>query len=807
MRDLIQDVRYAVRSLLNTPAFAIITVLTLALAIGVNSAIFSMVSVMVLSDMPMQDGDRLGFIFMRNNERGLDRQSISLDDLTAFRDGVSAFEGIAATGWQSVILAGTDEPTRIRIADATANLFDVWRTPVVMGRSFVEGEDLPGAPRVAILSHGTWERRFAADPGVLGRSIKLDGYETTVIGVMTPDLEVGDISLTEMWVPIDLDPAAEGRGVRRLFTLGRLRPGATLVQAEAEVAAVSARLQAEHPDNNLNWTAYVQDFKSGLADSGFWTLLFMLGLTVALVMLIACSNVATMTLARASSRARELALRAALGAGRFRIVRQVLTESAVISIAAGALGLVVARGALTGLTWVSAGNGSLGGFFGNLSIDQNVLLFTLAVALAAPLVFGLVPAWRASRTDLHDALKEDGGKTSGGRGGMRGRRFLVATQVALALTLMVLAGQLIDGMNEIRSVDFGYEPAEILTARLELPEAGYAESAQSAAFFRDLDERLRGLPEIERAVWVSDRPGEWATTDFVIDGRVDDSPDSAPWAGALSVDAGYFEFMRLHVVSGRGFDARDTADGLAAVIVNAEAAERYWDGDPIGQQLRVAGPVSEVAWMQVVGVVSSEVQMDPEKPAMPQLYMPIEQGVRRSRALMVRSRAEFSAVAAAIRREVWAIDPDLPVADIRTLARLLADTMVTMDVVIMMFGAFALFALMMAAGGIYGVLSFAVAQRTREFGIRMALGARGGDVRTMVIRNSALLVGAGLLAGVAGSWLLSRVMASGMNGIDSASVGVYLAVGGVLAAAAGVSAYIPALRATRVDPVIALRAE
>jgi putative ABC transport system permease protein len=811
MNDLLQDVRFAFRTLKQSPTFSIVTVVTLALAIGVNCAIFSILNLMFLSDMvPIREGETLGFVFVRNPERGIARRDLSIPDFLDIREGVTAFSDMAGTTREPAILTGADEPARVMIGPSTANLFGVWGVQPVLGRGFLEGEDLPGAERVAILSQGSWERRFSADPDVIGRTISLNGYPTTVVGIMGDEMEVGGLAEIEIWVPVVLDRESAPRDDRILWVTGKLAPGATLEQARAEVASVAARLRDEYPDTNGGWHEYVATYNEGLAGTEFNTILTMLSVTVAFVLLIACSNVATLMLARASARGREIAVRAALGAGRLRIVRQLLTEGAMLSLAAGLLGLLVMKGMLAGLVFLARNNAEMVAVVSFLGIDRNVLIFTLSVSLLAPLLFALFPALRASRQQLVETLKEAGGRTIGGRGAMKGRRFLVAGQVALALGLMIVAGLLIESMIEMRSTDLGYDENAILTMRVDLPEGEYPEVAQQQQFFRDVLDRVRGLSIVESAAWVSRLPiaEGTSTSSFEILGRPPEDPERRPFAGMIVAEPTYFEVMEMSLVAGRKFTSADTTDRVPVALVNQDAVDRFWLGEiPIGQHIRLGDAEADAEWVEIIGVVENLVYPEPDDPFYPLIYLPLEQEPRSGLGLVLRPRGDVKMAAAPVREQIWAVDPDQPVSDVQTMGEVIAQRVAVFDPIFAMFMAFAFFALLMAAAGIYGVMAFAVSERTREFGIRMALGAESRSVRKMVMRSSIWLVGAGAVAGLVLGIMLGRVLASGIDGVGGMNPASYALVTGVLVAAAALSAYIPARRATRVDPMIALRTE
>jgi putative ABC transport system permease protein len=812
MSQLRQDIRYGVRTLLKTPTFTVLTILTLALAIGVNTAIFSMMNVLFLQSLPITDGDTIAFIYTANPGRGIDRAYLSEADFLDFRRELGSFTELAAVNrGRPFVLSGTEEPTRVVAFEATANTFRLWGVNTVLGRGFNPGEDAVGAEPVVILSHGFWERRFAADPAIIGTTLELDGYPTTVIGIMDPELEFGNLAMADIWTPLRLADSTTDRESHLLWTSGRLVPGTTIEQARQEVNAVWGRLQAENPDTLGSWSAIVFDLKRVLAPDDTWTIFYMLFLTVGFVMLIACSNVATMMLARSTARAKEIALRAALGAGRRRILAQLVTESLLLSAAAGALGLVLARACLMGLAWMAGENSGLTNFMQMLEIDTTVLVFTLALSGAAPLVFGLLPALRASRPDLSDTLKE-GTRGNSRTGGLRLRRFLVATQVALALTLMVVAGLTIDNIVQMRTIDLGFDPAELLTLRIDLPEARYEEMARADAFFDEAERRIRALPQVSDVVLVGSRLGVQMPPqrNFLIEGKPEPQPEELPYGVVNPIGAGGLQAMRLPLVAGREFTDADSIDSRPVAVVNTDAAERFWgDENAIGQRLRFLGAEAgeEPRWFEVVGIAEALPTGDPENPTFPEIWLPVDQNRTRGLALMIRTNGDPLLAATAVRKEVWAVDPDQPIGDMRTMDQIVEDFMAGPQTIFSIFILFALFALAMAAAGIYGVMAFAVSQRTQEIGIRMALGAQGGDVARMIARQAMWMIGAGVAVGTLVALAMARVLASALVGTSAVNPVALAGVILTLAAAAGLATMIPTLRALRIDPVDALRAE
>ncbi len=805
MGHFLQDLRYGVRSLLHAPTFTVLTVLTLTLAIGVNSAICSMVSVIFFAEMPMADQDTAVFLWRNNAERGVDRMGTSLPDLLDLREQAESFDAVVAMARRPGVLTGVEEPTRITVGLMTADMAQTWGVDPFSGRNFLPGEDRAGADRVAQLSHGMWERRFGSDPGVIGEIVKVDGQPTTIVGVANPLMEFGDMAAVDVWVPIEVDTPDASRDANGLFLTARLAPGVTIEQAQAEVDQINRQLEERYPETNRGWAFLVQDFQSGLADNTFWVIMALLGITVGLVMLIACSNVATMTLARATGRAQELAVRAAIGAGRGRILRQLVTESMMLSLAAGALGLLVTRGVIYGLTWLVGDNGGMSSFFKMLSIDMRVLGFTLVVSLLAPVLFGLLPAWRSSRADLAATLKE-GGRTSADPVSLRDRRVLVATQVSLAIALMVVAGLMLRSLVELRTLDYHHAPDSVLTMRVDMPELNYPDLEMVRQFRAEVTQRVENTPGVVRAVWMNDRPVAdlVGTVSFEVAGAELREEEQRPFAFPLVVSPNYFDLAKVAPASGRLFGSEDRSDTAPVVVVNEEAVDRFWpDADPIGQEIKIG----DGEWLTVVGVAANEIFPDPTNPVVPQVYLPIDQNTRRTGALLLEAIGDPLELTTPARQAVLAVDPEQPIADVRTQGRIYADGLSSFNAIASMLGVFAGFALVMAGAGIYGVLSFMVAERTREFGIRMALGASRSTVRQMVMRNTSVLIIVGVVVGLAMAFGLGQILASALPDVNPGDPIVYSSVGLVLFLVAVLAAWIPARRATRVEPVVALKAD
>ncbi len=806
MLNLLQDIRYGFRTLAKSPTFTLLTITTLALAMGVNTAIFSILNVILVQDLPLKNTDTLGFIYSTNAQLNSTQAPVPAADFLDYRAEVGAFSALAAVDRGAAFtLTGEEEPVWIEGFLATANTLEVWGQATIMGRWFTQQEDREGGERVAVLAHGSWERRFGFDADIVGRVINLDGYPTTIIGVMPKEMEWGSLADAELWVPARLNRATASRENRTLWVIGRLATGATHAQAQQEVDAVRQRIVAEQPDLQGPWGAVVYDMHRALAPPDTWTILFMLGLTVTFVMLIACSNVATMMLTRASSRSREIAVRAALGAQRRRLLGQLLGESAILSLAAGALGLLIARASLLGLIWMAGENSGMN-IFQIVKLDTTVLLFTLGVALLSPLFFGLFPALRASRPDLNEALREGARGSSGG--GLRGRRFLVATQVALALSLMIVAGLLMRAMAQNRNYDPGFDPDRMMTMRVDLAESRFPTGEDQLQSFARIHAALDAVPGVEGVATMGWRMGAFndpaVTRSFRIEGQPEPEPAEVPSGFLNVVSTGALAVVRLPLLSGRDFAESDNADAAAVVIINEHLADRYWNTDPLGSRIRLG---AEGRWLEIVGVMTNIHSGDASAPSFPILFVPLAQNPQRQMGFLARTTGDPLALTSAMRQAIWSVDADQPVADMRTMNQLIEDSFAMPRTLFSIFVAFGVFAVAMSAAGIYGVISYAVSERTREIGIRMALGARAASVLAMITRQALWLVGIGMVVGGAAGLLLRRVMASAIPGIGGFDPISLAGVVTVFVAMTLLATWFPARRASRVDPAIALRSE
>jgi putative ABC transport system permease protein len=801
MRTFLQDLRYGIRVGLSQPGFSLTVVLTLALAIGANTVIFSFTNLLLLRPLPLHDQKTIAFIFMVDPQRGGDRGTMSISDLLDYRSALTSFNNIAATTSASFTLSGRGDATALTGSRVTANLFETWGLKMAAGQPFLRGDDLPGAPDVVILSHSFWKRQLNGDPAIVGQALTLNGRPHTVRGVVAPDIEIGNLSLIEVWTPLTLDPTAP-RDQRNLRTSGRLRPGVAFEQANAEVRAVSERLQRDHPTTNAGWTARLAKTSEAMTGSETWIVLGLLMTVVGFVLLIACANIANLVLARATGRRRELAVRAALGASRVRMVRQLLTESVMLGILGGALGLAIAY---AGLAIIKAA--AYEPFFHLVVIDGNVLLFTSALALVTPLIFSLLPALQSSRTDLNETLKDSSARAGGGVRGRRSRAALVVSQLSLAMMLLIVSALLVRTMIAMNRTDLGFKPSGILTMRVDVPDWRYPTNASVTDYYDRLFSRLNALPGSRVVAAVDRLPvlGGEAITAVTVDGHVPPRSEDRPWAVQTIASEQFFTATEIPLVAGRIFEVQDTADAMPVAIVNEEMSRRYW-GDPrraVGGRLQVDR--GDGRWIQVVGIAGN-VRRPDLRSANPQIYLSARQRPTRAMAVMIRGQNPDS-LAAPVRNEVRTLDPNVAIQSLRTMDEAFDDEFSSNRVLSGMFAAFAILALVLAGSGLYGVISYSVSQRVQEIGIRMALGAVPGDIRNMVVRQTLTLVLIGTILGLAGGAAIAQAARSILYEVSPSDPATYLGVAAILALVAAASALAPVRRATRIDPLLALRSE
>ncbi len=803
METILQDLRYGLRALWKNPGFAIVSSLTLALAIGVNTSIFSLVSVIVFADLPMQESATVHVVRGVNPELEIDQGSVSPADYMDLVERSRSFESLSALTSGQWILTGNDQPIRVTGLQFSAGLTESWKLPPILGRSFAEGEDRWGAEPVAMLTHGFWQEQYGGRTDVIGETINLDGQEHTIVGVTHPKLEFANFATAQVVTPLILNRSEPNRAGRYLFVSGRLAAGVTDEMATEEVRQIGMDLADEHPAQNRGWGLWSAPVMESLVNPEGNRILLLLQLTVGMVILIACANVANMLLARSTARAREISVRAALGAGRTRLIRQLLTESMLISLAAAGLGLVLAYALNEALIWISAGTEAV---FLMAEFDAKVLAFTLLVSLVAPLAFGLFPALRVSSAGPSAALR-DGRSGDGGRSGKRARGVLVAAQISLALTLMVVSTLLTRTVINLQTRPLGFEVDGLVTVELNLPETVYEEPESRLQFFTRARDEMRGVPGVGAVELTNVIPaaGFGTRRSLVIEGREEAEGRAAPTGAFVAVSHGYFDLIGLPILRGRGFTGADDQSSFKVAILSKRIADRYWaDEDPIGRRLQVAGSDE---WLQVVGVVSDVRATTDTEQGSPDIYVPYPQDGRSSMYLVTRTSADPAGLADTIREAIWRVDANQPIDDIQTMERAQYLSSSSNYALLALFVTFAVFALFMAAIGIYGVTAYTVSQRRQEIGLRMALGAEVGTVRWMILSQGARLLAVGIVVGMVAAFAVSRLLGSLVFGISATDPLTFVSVPLVLTGVALVANLVPAQRAARLDPASTLKAD
>ena len=812
MRTLFHDLRFGLRALRRRPLFALTAVAALALGIGANTAIFTVLESLLLRPLPYQDPEELVMVYLDNQLQGWPLDLTSYPTYEAWRDGSPSLEDLAAFTRGGFSLTGDGDPERLSGAQVGGNFFSLLGVPPLHGRWIGPDEDVPGQDAVAVLGHELFQRRFGGDVSIVGRDIQVDGSARTVIGVMPPRFDfprgVKDFDpQVDLWVPLAPDAQTRAnRGGLWLWTVGRLEPGAELATAQAELDNVASRLAEEFPDFNRRFgvnTVGVHEHLVGGVRTGIWLLMGAVGF----VLLIAIANVANLLLARASDREREVAVRSAMGASRARVVRQMLTESILLSLIGGAAGVLLGLVGLRLLLRLAPADLPVAG----LRLSPVSLGFTLAISLGAGLLFGLVPALQMSGFRFGAALKEGG---RGQHGGMRGRRVrsaLVIAELALATVLMAGAGLMIRSLMRLDATDPGFSHRSALTFGLNLPRSSYGESQQVVGFYRDLLESLEALPGVESAtattgILLSEFP---RSTTFRIESRPEPTDEERIEVTIDAVMPGYFAALGVPVLEGREFDGTEELEGDTQVIINAEFARRFFpDQNPVRRRFTYGSQIGDdTDWMTIVGVVADTKRNGFERELRAESYLPHEQFRSRSMTVVLRSDLPLDALAPSVRSAVWALDADLPINDLETLDRRLAAEQADRRFYAVLLGIFSAVALLLATIGIYGVLSYVVAQTIPEIGVRVAFGASRWQILGHVLRRGLLLAGSGIALGIGAALALSGLLSSLLYEVSATDPATFVALASVLLTVAIVACAIPARRATRIDPVTALRHE
>jgi putative ABC transport system permease protein len=812
MDTLLKDLRYGIRSLLKHPGFTAIAVITLALGIGANTAMFSVINAVLLRPLPYHDPDRVVTIWEESPERDLYQLPISYANYRDWMDQNHVFEQISAYTFTNLNLTGAGEPARLSTVRTSANLFSLVGATPRLGRTFLAEEDKEGGNRVVILGHAFWQSRFGSDPAILGKSLTLNNQSHTVVGVMAPNFQfpvgfgyMGKVlnDPTDLYVPIAASGNEASRGNYSFFALGRLKPGVTIDQARAEMTSIERRLEQQYPDTNTGIGISLIPTQEQTVKEIRPALLVLLG-AVAFMLLIACANIANLLLARAASRQKEIAIRTALGASRLRVLRLLLAESLMLSLAGGLLGLLLAFWGTDALMALAPDNIPR---LSEVGVDDRVFGFTLAVSLVTGIFFGLIPAIHASKPDLNEALKEGSRGAMGSSAGKRTRSVLVAVEVALSLVLLIGAGLMIKSFARLQQMSLGFNPENVLAVSLTLSQSSYPEAREQAAFFQETLDRLQSLPGVKSAGATTALPLtlELSGSDFRIEGHPEPEAGKEMLIHTRSASPGYFGTLGISLIKGRDFSDRDTSDAPKTAIINNELARTYFSNeDPLGKRITFDDGQS---WISIVGVIGDVKQLGLDSSAKPEVYFPYLQVSDPSMSLVVRTTSDPLSLVAAVKNQIQTIDKDLPIDQAKTMQQLLAESVSGRRFNMLLLSVFALVALVLAVVGIYGVMSYTVTQRTHEIGIRVAIGAQSRDVFRMVIGQGMILAMIGVAFGLVGAFGLTRLMTTMLFGVEPTDPATFVSIAVLLTIVALVACCIPGRRATKVDPLVALRYE
>src|SRR5262245_24149088 len=800
MQTLWQDLRYGARALLKNPGFTLIAVVTLGLGIGANTAIFRAVNAALLRPLPY-DATRLVAIGSFNPQKEKRAYGASPADFWDWQEQSRTFEQLTMYSGGGIGLKESERIEVISGARVTANFFETFGVTPLLGRAFVNEEGTLHGPRAIILSHRLWQQRYGGDPQIVGRTLKTDGSAVTVIGVAPPDFTFP--SYAQVWTPLARDSGEMKYRANRYFrAVGRIKQGETIESAQAEMKAIAGRLAASYPKENQGWTAQLTDWRESLSQDSRKALLVLMG-AVGFVLLIACANVANLLLTRAATRRREMAIRLALGATRRMVIRQLLTESLLLSLVGGALGLLLAIWGVDALTrllpQLNFTFKSLSELRGEIRIDRVALLFTMAVSILTGLIFGLAPGWQAAKTDVNESLKE-GGRSGAGAGHQRTRQGLVIAEIALALALLVGAGLLINSFARLLRVDPGYDPQGLMVIPLGFP------AQNKYAFAQQVMERIAATPGITSVALMS--YPTLGGLNFQFNRESDPLPDGDVLVAYSAISPAYFRTLKTPLLTGREFDDRDLPNGRPVAIINETMERQYFAGEnPIGRKI-VINYLGQHLTREIVGVAGDVKQEEPSKPTKPEILVPFAQQPWFSGSLLVRSvHPDPLTVKKAAQQAIWSVRPETPESKVEPLTTTLAGQVAEPRLYALLLGVFATIALALAAVGIYSVIAYSVAQRTKEIGVRMALGAQTGAVLKLVVGQGMKLVASGVALGLAASFGLTRLMSNMLFGVSAVDPPTFVVITLFLTFIALLACWIPARRATKVDPMIALRCE
>jgi len=809
MESLFQNVRYALRNLGKRPVFSLIVVFTLALGIGANTAIFSVVDAVLLAPLPYGDPDKLVVLWAKNDKQNLTQQPVSYPNIVDLKQANDVFEHLSVVRGESFNLTDRGEPERVTGVRVSTNILALLGVTPALGRNFLPEEEQPAKAAVVLVSHGLWQRRYAGDPGLIGEAMIIDGKSYTVIGILPPWLKQPGMTLVnlsgpDVWIPVVPAAGEQNRNFANMRMVARLKPRVTLAEAQTDVDTLGARLEKQYPDSNTNLRFGVvglREHLTGRVSRALWILLGIVGC----VMLIACANVANLLLARAASRQSEIAVRIALGATRPQLVRELLTECVVLSLIGGLLGSLLAYLGVT--LMISLGSSGIPRA-DEIAISGEVLLFTLLISLLTGVAFGIVPAFQSSRSHLTEDLKESRKGASGSVRHRRSLNALVVIEIALALMLVAGAGLMMRSFRSVLGIDPGFDPHNVLTFSASLPLATYKDQREHLEFFERALAKIQALPGVETAAGTFRVPiTGFATAIFSVQGKPV-ATGQAPIADYRVITVGYFRAMGIRLQKGREFTERDNAAAPDAVIVNEELARRSWPGeDPIGKRLQIATELTR--WREVVGVVGNARLSGLEARVDPAIYVPFPQNswpnALRNSFIVLRTTTDPQSLIPAIRRELRSVDPTFPITQVRTMDETINDSLSQRRFNTVLLTLFAFLAVALAAVGIYGVMSYTVSQRTREMGIRIALGARQSDITKLVTSSGARLAALGIALGVVAAAILSRLISSLLFGITATDPVTFVFTAVLLGAVTLLASYIPSRRAASADPIAALR--
>ena len=807
LADFLNDLRYAIRQQRKHPAFTIVAIITLALGIGANTAIFSVVNTVLLQPLPYKDPERLVMVWEDATKAGYPQDTPAAANYVDWRDQNRVFEGMAAIADDSFNLTGAGDPERLEGRRVSTNLFPLLGVEPQLGRVFTAAEDQPGSEHVVLLSYRLWQRTFGGDTNIVGKTLSLNGAGYTVVGVMPARFQFPTED-NDVWVPIAFtQKEAANRGRHYLQVVAGLKPGITLAQAQAEISTIATRLQQQYPETNTDLGAVITPLHEHLVGDIKPALLILLG-AVGLVLLIACANVANLLLARAAVRQKEIAVRVALGARRSRLIRQFLTESIALSILGGIVGLTIAYAGLIILKTFIPENISQARA---IAIDYKVLGFTLLVSIATGLIFGLAPALQSLRFNQIETLKEGGRDAATGGSGKRLRGLLVVAEVAISLILLIGAGLLINSFLRLRNVDPGFRAENLLTMKIVLPEPKYERMVRRTAFYSDLIQRVQSIAGVRSAAVTTNLPlyRQGNSIAVNLEGKPEPPPGQELIVVTRIVSPTYLDTMGIPLLKGRQLTDQDADKSPNVVIVSETMARRYWPGEEaVGKRLSIGRVESPEDWFQVVGIAKDVKQFELNADSKPQMYLSYRQaGFFDAQDLVVKTDVDPGSMASTVRKAVAEIDKDQPVSKIRTMEEILGDSIARQRFSMLLLAIFASVALVLAAVGIYGVMSYSVAQRTHEIGIRMALGAQTAAVVKLAVGYGLKLVGAGIVIGLLAAFVLTRVMSTLLFGVTPTDPTTFALISLLLVAVAAIASYIPARRATKVNPITALRYE